>query len=73
VLATLVELEKNCITPFSVLTTCSSVFVENFYRLFTPSSHLGPFSNPTSPTYIKESRGLRLGIDTIRRSNLLHN
>jgi hypothetical protein len=42
-LATIVELEQNCITPFSVLTKCSSEFVENFYRLFTPSSHLRPF------------------------------
>jgi hypothetical protein len=28
---------------FSVLTSCSSESIVNFYRLFTPSSHLGPF------------------------------
>ena len=27
-----------------LLTVCSSEFVENFDRLFTPSSHLGPFT-----------------------------
>jgi hypothetical protein len=42
-LTTLIELEQNYITSFSVLTSCSSEFVVNFYRLFTPSSHLGPF------------------------------
>jgi hypothetical protein len=34
---------QNYILPFGLLTTCSSVFVENFYRLFISSSHLGPF------------------------------
>jgi hypothetical protein len=32
---TLVELEQNCISPFSVLTNCSSDLVEFFNRLFT--------------------------------------
>jgi hypothetical protein len=44
-LATLVELEQNCITPFSDLTICSSDFVENFIGYSLPSSHLGPFSS----------------------------
>ena len=28
----------------SYLSSCLSVVVENFYRLFTPSSHLAPFT-----------------------------
>ena len=43
-LATLVELEQNCISLFSVLTSCSSVFVEIFIGYSPHSSHLGPFS-----------------------------
>jgi hypothetical protein len=35
--------------PFSSLTICSSEFIENFYRLFTPSSHLGPFTREEHP------------------------
>ena len=48
-LATLVELEQNYISSFRLLTLYFSVFIENFYRLFTPSSHLGPFRWPPSP------------------------
>ena len=60
-LATLVELEQNCFSPFRLLTLCSSVFVDNFYRLFTRFSHLGPF------TSIEDHAGGREAVASIRR------
>ena len=49
-LTILVELEQNCISPFSILTSYSSVFVEIFIGYSPPSSHLGPFVAPVVET-----------------------
>jgi hypothetical protein len=42
-LATLVELERNCISPFIILTFCSSEFVEFLIGYLPPFSHIRTF------------------------------
>jgi hypothetical protein len=47
-LATLIELEQNCISPFIILTFCSSEFVEFLIGYSPPSSHIRTFYQPNS-------------------------